>query len=58
MIAHNKIYEINTEDLGGIPDGGALNELLCGVPHKWYTTMADCLFFVDSEEKLTPFIIR
>lgn len=58
VVSNNKIYEINNDMLKGVANGGQLSELLCGVHHTWYCFLADCLFFVDAEDNLRPFLIR
>ena len=53
-----KLFEVITDELDGIPHGGAFSKKLTGTKQTWYTVLADCLLYVRNDEKLVPVLIR
>ncbi|KAL5258994.1 hypothetical protein ACHWQZ_G009457 [Mnemiopsis leidyi] len=52
------LYEVTTDTLIGIKHGGRQSLKLTGTKQTWYVTLADCLVYQRSDNKVVPVLIR
>ncbi|KAL5258993.1 hypothetical protein ACHWQZ_G009456 [Mnemiopsis leidyi] len=58
VIKEGHLFEVNFDDLIGIPHGGSFSKKLTGSKQTWYVVLADCLLYLRNDEKLVPVQIR
>ena len=52
------LFEVTTDTLIGIKHGGRQSLKMTGTKQTWYITLADCLVYQRSDDKVVPVLIR